>query len=197
MTTPEQVIRVGRGDTRGQLLTTAAIMAQTVGFDALSLQELATRLGIRKASIFHHFRSKDAMAEEVIASIHAACEMWCEHVKPRDPRAKLNAYFELSRGMVRQGTVCPAGSFALAWPTLTDEVRASLKELHRAHVLFLEGVLQEGVAAGTFAPVTAVKDIAWSIPPMLQGTVQVARGAASEVPINRLERIVDAMLGLA
>ena len=195
MTHLETGIRLGRGDTRSQILTTTAQMAQTVGYDTLSLQDLAERLGIRKASIFHHFRSKDVLAEEVVSSIHASFVMWCEHVKERSPVERLAAYFDLYRAMVRQGCVCPAGAFAVTWPGLPEEVRASLRELHRAHISFLESLLNDGVAAGVMAPVLPVKELAWSIPPMLQGTVQVARGANSEVPLNRLERVVAALVG--
>ena len=39
------------------------------GYGGLTMGELATRLGLRKASLFHHFATKDALYERVLGSL--------------------------------------------------------------------------------------------------------------------------------
>jgi TetR/AcrR family transcriptional regulator len=44
------------------------------GYDGLSMGDLAARLGLRKASLFHHFPTKDAMYERVLATLVEAVQ---------------------------------------------------------------------------------------------------------------------------
>jgi len=39
------------------------------GYDGLTMEELATRVGLRKASLFHHFPTKDALYQHVLESL--------------------------------------------------------------------------------------------------------------------------------
>lgn len=39
------------------------------GYDGLTMGELATRVGLRKASLFHHFPTKDALYERVLGTL--------------------------------------------------------------------------------------------------------------------------------
>lgn len=44
------------------------------GYDGLTMGELATRVGLRKASLFHHFPTKDALYERVLTMLVEAME---------------------------------------------------------------------------------------------------------------------------
>jgi AcrR family transcriptional regulator len=46
-------------DTRGEILEVAAELFTDRGYEATSLREIAERLGITKAALYYHFRSKD------------------------------------------------------------------------------------------------------------------------------------------
>jgi AcrR family transcriptional regulator len=54
-----------RTDTRSQLQSVALELFAENGYDATSLREIADRLGITKAAVYYHFRSKD----EILASL--------------------------------------------------------------------------------------------------------------------------------
>ncbi|MBC7941403.1 MAG: helix-turn-helix transcriptional regulator, partial [Chitinophagaceae bacterium] len=45
-------------DTRERILATAQMLAQQRGFNAFSYADIAAAVGVRKASIHHHFASK-------------------------------------------------------------------------------------------------------------------------------------------
>jgi AcrR family transcriptional regulator len=54
-----------RTDTRAQLQSVALELFAEHGYDSTSLREIAERLGITKAAVYYHFRSKD----EILASL--------------------------------------------------------------------------------------------------------------------------------
>lgn len=57
-------------DTAARILAVAEALFAEHGFDAVSLQTIATRAGISKANIFHHYVSKEAL---YLAVIKHAC----------------------------------------------------------------------------------------------------------------------------
>jgi TetR/AcrR family transcriptional regulator, transcriptional repressor for nem operon len=182
-------------DTRSKLLQKAAALSQTVGYDALSLQELANELGIRKASIFHYFSSKDELACALIESDMKLFAEWQETVEHLTPSEKLSRYFDHYRNMIGHGHVCQGGAFAVSWPLLQGKVKDALVLMHRQHIHFLDELIREGVGDGSFKPVALSSDITKSIPDMLQGAIQVGRAGSSVIPINRIERLTKVLLG--
>ena len=53
-------------DTRGDIAKVALEMVQMRGFNAFSYQDVADRLGIRKASIHYHFASKEDLGLDMV-----------------------------------------------------------------------------------------------------------------------------------
>ena len=53
-------------DTAEQILDTMQDLIQVRGFNAVSYQDIADRIGIRKASIHYHFPTKFALGAAVI-----------------------------------------------------------------------------------------------------------------------------------
>jgi len=58
-------------DVRAQILTQAARLFAEQGYDGTSVQQIAEAVGIRKPSLLYHFRSKDALRENVLAEMLA------------------------------------------------------------------------------------------------------------------------------
>jgi AcrR family transcriptional regulator len=54
-----------RGDTRGRLLETALGLFTVHGVEGTSLQMIADALGVTKAAVYYHFRTKDEITEAV------------------------------------------------------------------------------------------------------------------------------------
>jgi AcrR family transcriptional regulator len=55
-------------DTRGRILDTAFRMAARDGLEGLSLGDLASELGLSKSGLFAHFRSKEQLQLDVLAT---------------------------------------------------------------------------------------------------------------------------------
>jgi AcrR family transcriptional regulator len=54
-------------DTRGRILDAALELFSEHGFDGTTLQQIADRLGVTKAALYYHFRSKD----DLLDALHA------------------------------------------------------------------------------------------------------------------------------
>ena len=57
-------------DRKEQIIDTATELLQTRSFSSFSYQDLSERLGITKASIHHHFRSKKDLGKAVADRYH-------------------------------------------------------------------------------------------------------------------------------
>ena len=78
---------------KDQILEVATELVQTRGYNAFSYQDLSDRLGITKASIHHHFPSKEdlgiAVAEKYRAEVEGARRREAQIKKIVEPRQKL------------------------------------------------------------------------------------------------------------
>jgi AcrR family transcriptional regulator len=88
------------GDLRKALVEEAARLVETDGVDALTLRELARRLGVSHAAPAHHFADKAALLSELAADGYAelAAELEAGAARGRTPETRLR---EVGRGYLR------------------------------------------------------------------------------------------------
>jgi len=94
--------------TREQILQVARELIQTRSYLGFSFQDVADQVGIRKASLYHHFPTKEALGVEVLRTATQAFKDWTA-AKPRTPQAALEAYFRMYRNGLRAGESVPGG----------------------------------------------------------------------------------------
>jgi AcrR family transcriptional regulator len=56
----------GRGDTRGRIQQVALELFAEQGYENSSLREIAGRLGVTKAALYYHFKSKEDIARSLV-----------------------------------------------------------------------------------------------------------------------------------
>ncbi len=98
---------------KDQILEVATELVQTRGYSAFSYQNLSDRLGITKASLHHHFPSKEglgrAVAEKYNADVKAALAK--AQQTSDDPRVQLEGYVQFVLGIIKtHDRICAAGS---------------------------------------------------------------------------------------
>jgi AcrR family transcriptional regulator len=81
-------------DTREQALRVAAELFATRGYEQTSLAEISGRLGITKAALYYHFRSKGDLLRSLVEPFVTDIEALAADL-PAEPRATLEAYFDL------------------------------------------------------------------------------------------------------
>ncbi|WP_037602214.1 TetR/AcrR family transcriptional regulator [Streptacidiphilus rugosus] len=63
-----------RGDTRARILDVALELFVEHGYEKTSLREIADRLGVTKAALYYHFRTKEDILAGIVASMSAPIE---------------------------------------------------------------------------------------------------------------------------
>jgi len=78
-------------DRHEQILTVAAGLFARKGVAATTVREIADEVGILSGSLYHHFDSKEAMVDEILAPYLRDLQTACKPVLSRaaDPRTKL------------------------------------------------------------------------------------------------------------
>jgi TetR/AcrR family transcriptional regulator, transcriptional repressor for nem operon len=141
------------GNTRERILEAAQRLTQTESYDGFSFRDLAAVVGIRKASIYHHFESKEALAKAMIERAQERFARWAGSQSARSPDERLAAYcFELYGKLLGAGKgLCPGGALVSGWSHLSDEVHTAVAALLDAHIDFLQSALGDGARTGCFA----------------------------------------------
>ncbi len=162
------------------MLDAAQTLILEKGFSATRIDEVCASAGVTKGSFYHHFESKDALAEELIdhyfdgiASVFADGD-WVD-VQPASARAFAfvdHAIVGIKGGLLVNG--CLLGSFALdlsqTHPVLRDLVDARFRELTE----FLRPTLQEALAQSERKPISAAS-LARQFLAVLEGGIVLAK----------------------
>ena len=167
-------------DTRTALLDSAERAARQRGFDAFSYADLAREVGIRKASIHHHFPVKADLAfglieryalrfSETLANIDRG------HVRASD---KLRAYQAVYRDALADGTqLCLCVSMSAGRNSFSDPVLDLLAQFHDDSVAWLSQVFARGADDGSIAYISEPEAEARAALALMEGAQLVARAA--------------------
>ena len=174
------VSRHTQTDTRELIVRTARELILTRSYLGLSFQELADRVGIRKASLYHHFPSKEALGIEVIVDSARRFRAWQDSVAPLAAAERILAYVRMFRDQIGAGSkVCAIGATGGVWDCLEPGLQDAVRGLHRAHLDWLTAVaLQLGggdPAAPTAAEREAARQWAAQVNAICQGAMVNAR----------------------
>ena len=63
-----------RGDTRGEIQSAALRRFNSQGYDKTSLREIAEDLGLTKAAVYYHFRTKEDILESLVRDVAASLD---------------------------------------------------------------------------------------------------------------------------
>lgn len=133
-------------DTKTAILDCGERLSRTRGFDGFSYADIASEIGIRKASIHHHFPTKAALALALIKRYSDRVLASCEAIDDtyRDGKLRLKAFVNLYRDASSKGDcLCLCVAFGLAPESLDEAVKASVR-LYRANVrLWIETALEQ------------------------------------------------------
>jgi TetR/AcrR family transcriptional repressor of nem operon len=136
--------------TRDRILDAAQELLQTRSFTGFSFDDLAKRVGIRKPSLYHHFRSKDELGAEVLARVGARLEALAGSGGAGSGAEQLRAYLETMGEVLGAGTkLCPGGSFAAGWAVAPNSIRSSVKRMGAVHFAWIGRALERGRADGS------------------------------------------------
>lgn len=164
--------------TAEQIVTLACDLAQRRGFNAFSYRDLAAEIGIRAASIHHHFPTKADLGNAMVRRYREQFSARLEEIDAAasSPAERLRRFVALYQRTARSECgVCLGGVLAAELLTLDPQVRSELREFFACAESWLEHVLEAGRAARELSFRGTARDAALALLGALQGTMMVTR----------------------
>jgi TetR/AcrR family transcriptional regulator, transcriptional repressor for nem operon len=179
-------------DTAQRILDVAERLVQVRGFNAFSYADVATELGITKASLHYHFPGKAELGQALISRyserfLHALEQIDTE---ARDAPAKLTAYANLYADALRGQRMCLCGMLAADYQTLPKPITDAVVKFFDDNERWLKRVLEQGRTDNTLKLDGSATDTARLIIGGLEGAMLVAR------PYGDLGRFQNTALAL-
>lgn len=164
-------------DTRGRLIAQAEIMVRTRGYAGFSYADVAASVGIRKASIHHHFPSKEDLGAALIESYKERYDVALRMIWEGSESGigRIEAYAKLYLEGVRQDQGCLCGVMACERDILPDRLREGVVEFFDRHLVWLERVLEAGTKNGTIRQGLNAANYAKLILSTLEGALMLGR----------------------
>jgi TetR/AcrR family transcriptional repressor of nem operon len=165
-------------DRKEQILKLAAELLQSRSFTSFSYHDLSERLGISKASIHHHFPTKE---ELLLALAKRYRERQRRKLSEIDslyeaPEARLRAFLDVMSRIAESGTrICAMGALHAELNVLPERARGSVREMYEMPKAWLAGVLDQGRAESAFHFEGESAERATMILAAIQGALQIAR----------------------
>ena len=187
-----------KGDTKTAILDAAQGLIQRGGANAMSYQHISDAVGIRKASIHHHFATKDVLLEAVIQRYAAYFLGVVDAIvqTKKNPLEKLRAYAGLFEGTLSEGKqdkACLCGMLGAELSTLGNPSVAGVRRFYRENEARLVQILEEGKDQGVFHFKGDIKLVAAMIFSLLEGGALLARAEGGH---KRLHAMAEQMLNL-
>jgi TetR/AcrR family transcriptional repressor of nem operon len=163
--------------TAERVLDIAERLTQIRGFNNFSYADIATELGITKASLHYHYPGKAELGQALITRYAARFDQALDDIDRDVPsaRAKLEAYADLYAGVLRNERMCMCGILAAEYPTLPAAMQAEVVRFFDENQKWLAKLLEEGKADGTLTFRGQPEEVAQGILSTLEGAMLVAR----------------------
>jgi TetR/AcrR family transcriptional repressor of nem operon len=166
-----------RTDTAERILDVAERLVQVRGYNAFSYADVASELGITKASLHYHFAGKAELGQALIGRYTRRFAQALAEIDEQAVAAptKLTEYADLYASALRGERMCLCGMLAAEYTTLPATIRAAVVEFFDDNERWLAGVLEEGRADHTLKFDSSAADTAQTIIGGLEGAMLVAR----------------------
>lgn len=181
-------------DTRTALLDCAERAVRSNGFDGFSYADLATAVGIRKASIHYHFPTKADLSRALIERYHDTFARLCADLDARHPRAgdRLMALIAVYEAALSKGkTMCLCVSLTSSRESLSPEVIAKVREFRTMMAGWIATVFEQGRADGSIAQVGDAQDEARAALAVLEGAHVMARAEEDVTLFQQATRLLS------
>ena len=180
--------------TADRILDAGQELIQTGGFSAMSFQDIASEVGIRKPSIIHHFPTKAELGVAIIRRYRDTFAAQLQQISEDPAKSSWDALeFYFSPHLFLASTrdkVCLCGALAGEIPVLPEVMRVEVKQFIEAHQRWLEEILREGVERGELVLIDSPKSLSRVIFNSLQGSLLVRRSTGD---VSQLKEIINAM----
>ncbi len=185
-------------DTASKILDVGQELIQTRGYSAMSFQDIAGKVGIKKPSVIHHFPSKAELGVAIIRRYRDTFASQLEAIQS-DPRkdawGALDFYFSPYLYFAQTpNKVCLCGALAGEIPALPEEMRVEVKQFMEDHQSWLEAILRNGRKNGELTFDETPARLSRMLFNTLQGTLLVKRSTNDLSQLQDVIKVIKRML---
>lgn len=158
-------------ETRVALMQCAESLLRSRGYCAFSYADLAETVGIRKASVHYHFRTKEELGLAVAQAYVRRSAQACADIRREQPsvRARVQAFVELFMDGVGADQLPLCGALAAEMAALPSSLQELTRDYFRTRLDWLQAVLAEGAATGELPAGMDAQGCAHQILSLLEG----------------------------
>jgi TetR/AcrR family transcriptional repressor of nem operon len=152
-------------------------VVQVRGYNGFSYADVASELGITKASLHYHFPGKAELGEALIARYSARFTDALERIDRDipDARPKLDAYVGLYSAVLRGDRMCLCGILAAEYETLPNGMRDAITQFFEHNEAWLAHVIAHGQTQGSLSTGANPAAASRMILDGLEGAMLIAR----------------------
>ncbi len=143
-------------DRRREILALATEAFLARGYAGASMADLACAVGIQKASLYHHFPSKEALFVACVTEGYEGAVRRLEEIRADDSLSDAGRIRTAMEELYRVNLTTPVGRMAPmiaeVAPTIPEVARAFHGGFIARHYSLVTGMIEDGIARGSFAP---------------------------------------------
>jgi len=186
-------IRVANANTSQRILDIAERLVQTRGFNGFSYADIASSLGVTKASLHYHFPAKAALGKRLIERYETNFLTALEAIdrSGKNSRDKLRRYTDIYANALRNKRMCLCGMLAAEYVTLPKPMRAEVKHFFDENERWLTIVLDQGLRSRELQFEGPAFEVARGLVGALEGAMMLARSYSDA---SRFQVVADRLL---
>ncbi|KRA04663.1 TetR/AcrR family transcriptional regulator [Pseudomonas sp. Root569] len=140
--------------TRSDLLTIAETLLRTKGYAAFSYADLADEIGIKKASIHHHFPTKEGLAIAIIESYLFRFRKQLDTINEENAGVveRLQAFALMFAQSSKNGMLPLCGALAAELLALPESLKDMTRVFFEIHLNWLQSNISLGQEMGEIKP---------------------------------------------
>lgn len=177
-------------DTREHLLKVGLRRIHAMGYAATGVKEILDEAGVAKGSFYHHFASKEAFANAVLALyVRGENERAARILQDgkATPLKRLRRYFDEIIATYRQAATvsgCMIGNLSLEMADHSDSIQALLHVSFSNWQTALADVLQEAIDSGELSKSTKPQELASFLVDSYEGALLRSKADRSIKPLQ-------------
>jgi len=189
------------GSTAERIVGEGRRLIMTRGYNGFSYADIAAAIGIRKASIHHHFAGKNDLAVAVVEQSRVIIRAQVEQLARAEPDAaeQLRAYAGYWEQCIADNSApfCIAAMLAAELPSLPDDVAGAVRAHFAELSTWLAHLLALGVRQGGVTLVGSPEDEADAFLSAIYGAMLSARAFADPARfVSITETLLDRVVRL-
>jgi len=184
------------GDRKQEILEITAELMQKRTFSAFSFQDIADRLGISKAAIHSHYRTKELLGVALLEKYYDELDQVHRDIDSAGGNAwdKFDAYVASDkRYIVDENKVCPVTVLQLETNVIPESLQKGVTRIYKKNNQWLAKLLSQGVEQGQMSFQGSSEGQAALIIGALIGAFLNSRAEGSDIFDTIVEQLKNSM----